>query len=161
VRFFSNDPAFVYTFTHAFNKNDLLIKDLMSRVSKSALKIPAEARNKDNQIGYVKSFYFAYLIMENKSLFAKIRLDAMSVPYSRTKLLSDVADQDSKVQERNEAKPKKQRKLNTPKEQELPDEDESPPSNLTPRTKTTKGVSRTPMAKRTSTVKNVKRAKRI
>jgi hypothetical protein len=158
IRFFSNDPSFMYTFTHAFYKNDLLIKDLMPRMSKTALRKNADEKNPDNQIGYVKVFYFAYLIMENKSLFSKIRLDSMSIPYDKKKLLADVVDQDTKVTERQEQKPKKPKK---DKSAELPEEETRKPGNATPRIKRTSGVTKTPVTKRTPKTGKVKRTKRI
>jgi hypothetical protein len=157
VRFFSNDPSFMYTFTHAFHKNDLLIKDLMPKISKTALKKNADERNPDNQVGYVKSFYFAYLIMENKSLFSKIRLDSMSNPYDKKKLLADVEDQETKVSERESAKPKKKPKKS---EEELPDEEVRKPgvSPVSNKAKPTTRVTTTP---KTARVGKTKRTKRI
>ena len=38
VRFYSNDPSFVYTFTHAFVKNDLFFKDFENKMSKKAIR---------------------------------------------------------------------------------------------------------------------------
>lgn len=157
VRFFSNDPSFMYTFTHAFHKNDLLIKDLTPRISKTALRKNADERNRDNQIGYVKTFYFAYLIMENKNLFSKIRLDSMAQPYDKRILLDSVEDQETKVSERIEAKPKKKPK---PPEQ-LPDEEVRQPGHVTPKTKRTKLVSKAPTTKTTPKTPKTKRTKRI
>src|SRR5699024_5923137 len=37
VRFYSNDPSFVFTFTHAFVKNDMFFKDFSNKMSKRAI----------------------------------------------------------------------------------------------------------------------------
>ena len=69
VQFFSNDPSFNYTFAHAFKKNKLTIKDLESKMSKEALMKPAREKNPQDTIGYVKTLYFAYIVMNEKGLF--------------------------------------------------------------------------------------------
>ena len=69
VQFYSNDPAFVYTFAHAFSKNNIFINDLSSKMSKTALDNVASVKNPRDDIGYVKSLYFAYLAMEKYNLF--------------------------------------------------------------------------------------------
>lgn len=71
VQFFSNDPAFVYTFAHSFIENKLFITDLEDRMSKEAVKKIAKEKNPKNEVGYVKSLYFAYLYMKAKGLFNK------------------------------------------------------------------------------------------
>ena len=71
VRFYSNDPSFVFTFAHAFIKNDMFIKNYSDKMSKEAIKKVAKEKNPTNQVGYVKSLYFAYLIMSKRRLFDK------------------------------------------------------------------------------------------
>ena len=61
VKFYSNDPAFVYTFAHSFNKNGLFISDLESKMSRQALRHKATVKNPKDDIWYVKSLFFAYL----------------------------------------------------------------------------------------------------
>lgn len=119
VKFFSNDPAFVYTFAYAFMQKDLFIKDLNSRLSKYTRQTPAIERNPENQINYVKSFYFAYLIMINKNMFLKVRLDSVAENYSKGKLLDNVMDADAKIEQINQGKKDKKKPKKTP---DLPDE---------------------------------------
>lgn len=73
VQFYSNDPNFVYTFAHAFKTHDMFIKDLEFKMSKLALKKKAEIKNPNDEIGYVKSLYFAYLEMQRLDLFNKAK----------------------------------------------------------------------------------------
>lgn len=101
VRFFSNDPAFVYTFAHAFIKNDMFIKDLEPRMTKDVIKHKAEERNPKDEIGYVKSIFFAYLIMENRGLFNKIKFD-FCPEYDKKYLLSKIMNADEKIKLRQE-----------------------------------------------------------
>ena len=72
VRFFSNDPNFIFTYANAFHRKDLLVKDLIPKISEKALKEPPKITNPNKLVGYVKSIYFVYLFMENKGLFNKL-----------------------------------------------------------------------------------------
>ena len=114
VRFFSNDPSFVFTFVHAFYKKDLFIKDLSSKMTKEALKEVGKEKNPEDQIGYVKSLYFAYLIMKQKGLFEKVKFESEGEPINWKKLLSQIEHADSKINERQE----EQTKLNKHKKAE-------------------------------------------
>jgi hypothetical protein len=158
VHFYSNDPSFVYTFAHAFNKHGLLIKDLIPKMSKLAIKERAKERNPDDQIGYVKSLYFAYLIMVNKNLFSKIRLDSMSVPYDKKKLLADVMDADEKVELRKEgATPKKKKKQDSTQQEKPQQSGETHITGGSPLSKAIKKTKRTASSLKTSRVKRSKR----
>jgi hypothetical protein len=72
VRFFSNDPNFIFTYANAFKRKDLLVKDLLPKISEKALREPPNKTNPTKTVGYVKSLYFVYLFMENKGLFNKL-----------------------------------------------------------------------------------------
>ena len=71
VQFYTNSPDFVYTHCHAYNKNKLFFTDLEKKMSKLSLTQKAKERNPNDSVGYVKSIYFAYLIMKYKDLFSK------------------------------------------------------------------------------------------
>lgn len=111
VEFFSNDPAFVYTFAHAFSKNHLFIKDLESKMSKMALKDAAKMKNPKDNVWYVKSLYFAYLTMERYHLFNRNILKHNSKKYDKRELLSKITHATEKIEARQEA----QRKLDAEK----------------------------------------------
>jgi hypothetical protein len=101
VEFYSNDPAFVYTYAHVFSKKGLFIKELSSKMSKKALKTPAREKNPENTVGYVKSLYFAYLFMKNRGLFSKIKY--VGAPdLDMRYLLSQIEDADTKIQKRQD-----------------------------------------------------------
>ena len=87
VKFFSNDPAFVFTFAYAFNKNKLFITDLEQKMSKEALEEKAKIKNPNASIGYVKSLYFAYLYLKSKGLFLKNMYETYGKPYNQKYLL--------------------------------------------------------------------------
>lgn len=103
VRFYSNDPAFVFTFAHAFIKNNLFIDELKPKMSKQAVKGVAKEKNPNNQIAYVKSLYFAYLIIKSKGLFNYNRAKTEAIPFNETYLLTQVENADKKIADRQEA----------------------------------------------------------
>lgn len=100
VRFYSNDPSFVFTFTHAFVKNDMFFKEFSNKMSKRALKEKAEQKNPKDLVGYVKSIYFAYLLMKRKGLFNKLKY---LETYNKTSLDNRVMEADKKIDARIKA----------------------------------------------------------
>ena len=100
VRFYSNDPSFVYTFAHAFIKNGLFIDKYSDKMSKEAIQKVAKEKNPKNQVGYVKSLYFAYLFMQSRGLFSKLRYVE---PYSEIMVKKSIDPADKKIQDRKDA----------------------------------------------------------
>lgn len=106
VQFYSNDPAFVYTFAHSFSKNNLFIQDLAPKMSRKALRDKAEVRNPKDDVWYVKSLYFAYLAMESKNLFSRVVLNSGARKYSAKHLVSQITPADLKISQRQQAQEK-------------------------------------------------------
>lgn len=102
VQFFSNDPSFVYTYANVFYKNNLLIPELKPKMSKLALKKSPEEKNPNNLVGYVKTIYFAYLLIENRKLNSTNKFKGESKNFNLHKILTDTEDADKKVEEREE-----------------------------------------------------------
>lgn len=102
VQFYSNDPSFVYTYAHVFLKNNLFIKELASKMSKQALRKEAKEKNPNNNVGYVKTLYFAYLIMQNKGLNKKIKFDAEAKELDKAFLYSQIENAEDKIKKREE-----------------------------------------------------------
>lgn len=103
VKFYSNDPAFVFTFAHAFIENEIFIEELKSKMSKKAVKDKADIRNPKDEVGYVKSIYFAYLIIKRKGLLEKIHYDTSGKKLIMKELLASIEHADSKVEKRVKA----------------------------------------------------------
>jgi len=103
VKFYSNDPSFVYTFAHAFIKNDIFIRDLLPRMSKEAVRKVATEKNPSNEVGYVKSIYFAYILMVRNSLFDKLKFKAFGQKYNRKRLLENITHAEEKIESRKKA----------------------------------------------------------
>ena len=100
VRFFSNDPAFVFTYEYVFSKNNLFISELKPKASKIALKTKPDERNPYQIPGYVKSLYFCFLHMKSRSLFNKVHWKNYSQPLSIRQLLNKIEPSDKKVADR-------------------------------------------------------------
>ena len=99
VHFFSNDPAFVYTYAYVFKNKDLFIKELSSKMSPKAIRIAPKEKNPDNMVGYVKSIYFAYLFMKQRGLFSKLKYQQaqeMNLQY----MLRHIESADKKISDR-------------------------------------------------------------
>lgn len=98
VRFFSNDPNFIYTYAYAFNKAGLIIPELIPKISQKAIKEAPTHTNPNELAGYVKSIYFAYLFMRNKGLFNKMMwMNAASIPEMRTFFNRYIMESDKKI----------------------------------------------------------------
>ena len=100
VQFYSNDPAFVYTFTYSFNRNHLFMKELSSKMSKIALTQSAQVKNPKNEVWYVKSLVFAYYVMERYHLFDKPMNNQLSVKYNQQEFMGMIASVEQKATER-------------------------------------------------------------
>lgn len=100
VRFFSNDPSFVYTYGYAFKTHGLLISGLEKKLPFRALNQKANTRNPDNTVGYSKNIYFAYLIMVRDNLFDKQNLDRLSKVGNLSLIAKDITSFDKHESER-------------------------------------------------------------
>ena len=77
--FFSNDPSFVFSFAYVFNKNNMFIQELSKKMSNEALRSKPKEKNRKELVGYVKSLYFTYLLMENRSLNKTSKFESESL----------------------------------------------------------------------------------
>ena len=161
VTFYSNDPAFVYTFAHAFIKNKLFFTDLEPKMSKLAVKNKAVEKNPQDQIGYVKSIYFAYLWMKRAGLFNKLKFDAEAKSYSKRIILATVEHADKKINDRQEKEAELNKKKRIEKSKEIAkknaEREYKPDGQIKPSGKSTSigTVKKTKTTKRSSSIKRV------
>ncbi len=101
VQFFSNDPNFMFTYAHTFNKLGIFVKELTDKMAKKAIKDAAKVTNPKDQVGYIKSIYFAYLYMKERGLL-NTGAWGDAINYSKEALSRNVAHTDEKVSERIE-----------------------------------------------------------
>lgn len=100
VEFFSNDPAFVFTYERVFHKNGMFIEELSPKASKMALKKDPNEKNPYGIPGYVKSIYFAWLFMKQANLFSKGQYTTSGNVYHAKNLMSNIEDTDKKIADR-------------------------------------------------------------
>lgn len=119
VRFYSNDPNFVFTFAHAFIKNDMFIKELEPKMSKKAVRKRAVEKNPKEIVGYVKSLYFAYLFIKSKGLLNKIQFETYGSKLDFKALLRQIEHADSKIEKRQKAEEELNKKNKKEKENKI------------------------------------------
>lgn len=167
VQFFSNDPAFVFTYERVFHKLGMFVEECKERASKIALKRDPTETNPYETPGYVKSIYFAYLFMKKKGLFLKMPYSTQGKRYTKRELLSNIEDTDKKIADRQEegARVEKERKkektpLATPTKGE-PESVVKKAKGINPVKKigTTKTVKATPIGKRVTPTFNTQKKK--
>lgn len=117
VQFYSNDPAFVFTYAHTFMSNGLFIKELASKMSKEAIKHKAKEKNPQNLNGYVKSLYFGYLFLKQRGLLNKIKFED-APEFNIASLANNImpADQKIELRQQEESKRDKRKKVQVDKD---------------------------------------------
>lgn len=151
--FYSNDPSFVFTFAHAFLKGKMFMTELSPKMSKKAISEKADIRNPKNIIGYVKSLYFAYIIMRYNKLFNK---DKYTLSYNLKTLLSNVMQADEKISKRQELGEKIRKES---KDQQSQNVNRSVVGNIAHNIENK--IANTKLIKTVSKVKNIKTTKKI
>lgn len=164
VKFFSNDPAFVFTYLRVFLKNDLFFEDLKPKSSKLALKNDPKIKNPYEVPGYSKILYFAYLFMQSKNLFAKHMWTSYGVPYSPKKLLDNVEHTDKKIADRQElgrSQAKEEAKIKREESKQKSSSRTVPIDSPSGNIRSVKPVKTTAFTNKTKSVKTTKTTKRV
>lgn len=100
IKFFSNDPNFIFTYAYSYNKNGLLCPYLKNKINPKALKEKPKITNPNALVGYVKSFYFTYIFMKNKGLFNKLNwLQAGSINQMNQLFSNSILHSDAKLKQ--------------------------------------------------------------
>lgn len=159
VKFYSNDPSFVFTFAHAMISNNLFIEDLVSKMTKDAVKNVAKEKNPRDEVGYVKSIYFAYILCKRYGLFNKIVFHNEAIKYNKKVLVDNVVHADDKVADRIEKGQQIEKKKGIQKKKE--EQRQFRPSDNVSLSSNTDRVKTTPMVKTSRVARTSKRTKRI
>ena len=159
--FYSNDPAFVYTYAYVFSHNDLFIKELASKMSKEALRRAPKEKNPTESVGYVKSLYFVYLLMENRNLNKTSIFEKQCNPLDPNFFRTNVMPADQKIAEREEAgRGVSQRKKVVLDKQMARKVTKMTGDKMTDRAKDRLAIKTTKRTKKISNVSEVKKTKR-
>ena len=161
VKFYSNDPSFVFTFAHAFIKNKMFIDELRPVMSKEAIQKVAVEKNPSNQVGYVKSLYFAYLYLRRENVFNKSKF-ILAKDINWKQLEKSITPADLKIAQRQDAQAKKAADNKKAKEKLKNLAKQSVQKDIPFATKTSKPVTTTKVISgKNNTVKKTKTAKKI
>lgn len=107
VEFFSNIPAFTFTYAYAIYHKGWLISQLADRFSDVALTETPRVKNPLEENGFEKSIYYALLFMENFHLFSSANLKRLGKEKVDWKKLSTSIDTDSGIMKKYNAVKKK------------------------------------------------------
>jgi hypothetical protein len=97
VKFFSNDPAFIFTYAYTFKHSGLTIDWLEKKMNKKALTDKPVIRNPRMQTGYIKSLYFAYYFMKLRRLFFAEESWKLAKPLNKANVLKMIVDSETKL----------------------------------------------------------------
>lgn len=95
MRVYSNSPSFIFTYCYVYNKNNMLIDFLKSKLPTEALTMPPEIRNPIQSFGFEKSTYIAarYLLDGNCLTDAYINLYGKTMnDTTQSTVLRNIAD---------------------------------------------------------------------
>lgn len=110
INFYSNSPAFVFTYAYVFNKDDLFIDFLKTRISNEALHNPPEVRNPFEIYGFEKSLYFALSYIKRNSYHVKSSIGFKCKKLNKDALKTKIKHSQDKMVEYNIAKQKELQK---------------------------------------------------
>lgn len=103
IQVFSNDPAFAYTYAYAYNKEKLIVPELVNKFPEEFISDKPKVTNPKLNINYSKVIYFGYLYLKQKGYFSKKIIDKSKIKrFSYKDLPSLVLDVDKKIAERIE-----------------------------------------------------------
>jgi hypothetical protein len=107
MKFFSNSPAFIFTYAYVLNSNDLLVDILKDKINKKALTEEPSQRNPVETLGFEKSCYFAGLYIKENNLLNKFQLDNNLFLFKEDDFKKKIKSDEKKLQEYNELKKEK------------------------------------------------------
>ena len=105
VQFYSNDPAFCYFYAYAFNQHGMFIKELSKMMVKDCLTKKPKQKNPEENTGYVKTLFFAYLYMKANKFNQRDRFTATCMTYSYGHLVGNIEEAQTKITKRQDKTP--------------------------------------------------------
>lgn len=104
IKFFSNSPAMMFTYTYVCYHNKLIPKDIIKFCSKNALRESPSIRNPVEVYGYEKSVYFACLYIMSHNLYKKFELEKNLYKFKKDTWDNTIQTQEFKLKEYNKMK---------------------------------------------------------
>jgi len=107
LKFFSNSPNFLFTYTYVLNESKMLTDLLLEKCSKTALRERPRIRNPIESFGFEKSCYFAALFIKENGLNDKNIINNILSKWNKKDFISNIKNQESKLLEHRKVKNKK------------------------------------------------------
>ena len=106
LQFYSNSPAFVYTYAYISKKDKLLIDFMQNKLNKQSLTQPPSVRNPVEIYGFEKSIYFALLFIEYKNYHIKTAIppNVIDKSFSKANINSQCQHSDDVMKKYNTEK---------------------------------------------------------
>lgn len=79
MKMYSNSPQFMFTYAYVFNRDKLIPKELLSKLSKESLRKEPKIRNPFHTYGFEKSIYFSLLFIKRAGYDRKSVLQSNSI----------------------------------------------------------------------------------
>ena len=121
IQFFSNSPAFVYTYAYVSNKDKMLIKFLSGKLGSKALNDPPKVRNPIEIYGFEKSIYFSLLYIKHNNLHIKSALPVKVKKFNKSSIINNCKSSDTIMKEYDNEKMKEKLKKENEKRAEKHD----------------------------------------
>lgn len=116
LQFFSNSPAFVYTYAYVSKKDKILLPFLEKKLNKVSLTKPPTVKNPIEIYGFEKSIYFALLYIEYKNYHIKSAINIeMKKDFKENSIVNDCKHSDDIMKEYNLEKQKEKAKKDAEK----------------------------------------------
>lgn len=153
IQVFSNDPAFAYTYAYAYNKEKLIVSELIKKFPEEFISDKPKTTNPKLDINYSKIIYFGYLYLKQHGFLSKKVINNSNIKrISYKDLPSLILDVDKKIAERiqkgNSLKTKLNKKEKTAKSTAAKLQGGIKKSGLTPLVKSSKRTKMTKTTKR-------------
>lgn len=104
VQFFSNDPAFTFTFAYVYNQHGILVEELLEKVPSEVLKTKPKERNPYGIVNFAKILYFGFLYIRQHGFLEKHYYEDSNLAIRNAKdFFKLVIDSNTKAQLRYEA----------------------------------------------------------
>lgn len=110
IQFFSNSPAFVFTYAYVSNKDKMLINFLSSKLGSKALTDPPSVRNPVEIYGFEKSIYFSLLYIKHMNLHVKSALPVKVKKFNKSSIINNCKHADVIMKEYDNEKLKEKLK---------------------------------------------------
>lgn len=107
IQFFSNSPSFIYQYAYVYKQKGYLIEKLYNKMDSEFLDTPPTKTNKDENLSYDKSIYFAVRFLASERFKYLGKLSSVFFKRSPEKFFRGISDINTKRVEQEITKEEK------------------------------------------------------